>query len=146
MLEAYGLVFEWVHEHGSQWRLSRSSSLSSFNTSSSTPRGKRRAIFPHEYIGWITINSFSHSLPVHKTGAPREDTAKHRQRGTTQYLVMRHTEPRFLLLTMPPIFGMSRNRSRVWNFWLSSWNSSICLFLVCMTFCNGKGRRGEGKG
>lgn len=42
------------------------------------------------------------------------------------------------LLTMLPIFGMSRNRSRVWNFWFSSWNSSMCLFLVCMTFCNGK--------
>ncbi len=138
MLAAHGLVFEWVHEHGSQWWLSRSSS--------STPGvAGGYAIFPLEYTGWITINSFSHSFPVHKTGAPPEDTAKHRQCGTPQYSVMRHTELRFLLLTMPPIFGMSRYRSRVWNFWLSSWNSSICLFLVCMTFCNGKGGRG-GKG
>ncbi len=141
MLTAHGLDFEWVHEHGSQWWLSRSSS--SLLPFSFPPGAGGCAIFPLEYTGWITINSSSHSLPVLKTGAPPEDTAKHRQRGTPRYSAMRHTEPCFLLLTMPPIFGMSRYRSRVWNFWLSSWNSSICLFLVCMTFCNGKGGRGR---
>lgn len=39
------------------------------------------------------------------------------------------------ILTILLVFGISRNLSRVWNFWFSSWNSSICLFLVCMTFC-----------
>lgn len=87
----------------------------------------------NEFNAWVSINSFSDSL---------SDTGSHEyeSRGLNMVLEVWPASPlQWILLTMLPIFGMSRNRSRVWNFWFSSWNSSMCLFLVCMTFCNGKG-------